>query len=152
MYIPRDETKRTARAPAKLNLYLHVGKQRGDGFHELETLIIPIRIWDSVTLTASDPAADGDSGPIELSVRTCGLGGSGAQLDALPSGKDNLVHRALELLQQRSCCRFGAKVELVKGIPMAAGLGGGSSDAAAALRLANCAWQLNWPTSRLAEI
>ena len=47
MYIPGDESKRTARAPAKLNLYLDVGERRGDGFHELETLIVPIRIWDS---------------------------------------------------------------------------------------------------------
>ena len=62
------------------------------------------------------------------------------------------MYRALELLQQQSGSRFGADVELVKRIPTSAGLGGGSSDAAAALRLANRAWQLNWPKSRLAEL
>ena len=55
MYLRRDEPTRTARAPAKLNLYLEVGERRGDGFHELETLIVPIRIWDSLTLAASHP-------------------------------------------------------------------------------------------------
>jgi 4-diphosphocytidyl-2-C-methyl-D-erythritol kinase len=71
---------------------------------------------------------------------------------AVPIGTDNLIVRALELLQQRSGCRLGAAVELVKRIPTAAGLGGGSSDAAAALRLANRAWRLHWPASRLAEV
>ena len=55
--------------------------------------------------------------------------------DPIPTGADNLVVRALELLRQRSGCELGAKVELVKRIPSAAGLGGGSSDAAAALKL-----------------
>jgi 4-diphosphocytidyl-2-C-methyl-D-erythritol kinase len=150
MYIPRDEPKRTARAPAKLNLYLNVGERRGDGFHELETVIVPIRIWDSLTFAARPPAAAGAPGPIEVTVRTCGL--AVHPLDLVPSGKENLVYRALELLQQRSGCRFGARVDLAKRIPAAAGLGGGSSDAAAALRLANRAWKLNWHASRVAEV
>jgi 4-diphosphocytidyl-2-C-methyl-D-erythritol kinase len=63
-----------------------------------------------------------------------------------------LVVRALELLRERSGCRSGARVELVKRIPAAAGLGGGSSDAAAALRLANRAWQLEWAPERLVDL
>jgi 4-diphosphocytidyl-2-C-methyl-D-erythritol kinase len=152
MYIPGDEPKRTARAPAKLNLYLEVGERRGDGFHELETLIVPIRIWDSLTLATSPPPADGRPGRIDLAVRTGDCESQRPQLDATPSGKDNLVSRALQLLQERSRIRFGATIELVKRIPTAAGLGGGSSDAAAVLRLANRAWQLNWPSSRLSEL
>ncbi len=152
MYIPGDEPKRTARAPAKLNLYLDVGERRGDGFHELETLIVPIRIWDTLTLSASPPTADGRPGRIDLTVRAGGAAGRQPQVDPAPPGKQNLVYRALELLQQQSGSRFGAYVELVKRIPTSAGLGGGSSDAAAALRLANRAWQLNWPKSRLAEL
>ena len=58
-------------------------------------------------------------------------------LDRLPADSDNLVVRALELFRERSGCQRGAHVELVKRIPIAAGLGGGSSDAAAALKLAN---------------
>jgi 4-diphosphocytidyl-2-C-methyl-D-erythritol kinase len=152
MYIPGDEPKRTARAPAKLNLYLDVGERRGDGFHELETLIVPIRIWDTLTLSTSPPAADGRSGRIDLTVRTGGAASRQLQLNAVPNGTQNLVYRTLELLQQQSGSRFGAQVELVKRIPTAAGLGGGSSDAATALRLANRAWRLNWPMSQLAEL
>jgi 4-diphosphocytidyl-2-C-methyl-D-erythritol kinase len=151
MYIPRDESKHTARAPAKLNLFLEVGERRSDGFHELETLIVPIRIWDSLTLAAKPPTSDGP-GPIELTVRNAGLGGVWPAADQVPAGHDNLVYRALRLLQQRSGCRLGAEVELVKRIPSAAGLGGGSSDAAAVLRLANQAWNLSWPASRLVEV
>jgi 4-diphosphocytidyl-2-C-methyl-D-erythritol kinase len=152
MCIPGDEPKRTARAPAKLNLYLDIGERRSDGFHELETLIVPIRIWDSLTLTATRPPVHGEAGPIDLTVRSGGLASGASQVDTVPTGKHNLVYRALELLQQRSGGRCGARVMLVKRIPPAAGLGGGSSDAASALRLANHAWQLNLPTSRLAEL
>src|SRR5688572_19026296 len=98
MYIPGDEPKRTTRAPAKLNLYLNVGKRRGDGFHDLETVIVPIRIWDSLAFATNPPADDGAPGPIELSVRACGSVSRQPQLDAVPSGKDNLAYRALELL------------------------------------------------------
>jgi 4-diphosphocytidyl-2-C-methyl-D-erythritol kinase len=63
-----------------------------------------------------------------------------------------LVVRALELLRQRSGCELGAEVELAKRIPVAAGLGGGSSDAATALKLANSAWDLSWSIDRLAAV
>jgi 4-diphosphocytidyl-2-C-methyl-D-erythritol kinase len=152
MYIPGDEPKRTARAPAKLNLYLDVGERRDDGFHDLETLIVPIRIWDSLTLSPTRPATEGNAGPIELTVHGCGSGGGLSRIDAVPAGEHNLVYRALELLQRRSGCRFGARVDLVKRIPTAAGLGGGSSDAAAVLRLANQAWRLRWRAHRLAAL
>jgi 4-diphosphocytidyl-2-C-methyl-D-erythritol kinase len=74
------------------------------------------------------------------------------QTHEIPDGGDNLVVRALELLRERSKCPWGARVELVKRIPVAAGLGGGSSDAAAALMLANRAWRLHWPRQRLSEL
>jgi len=70
----------------------------------------------------------------------------------VPLGPDNLITKSLKLFQERSGCRLGAHVELVKRIPMAAGLGGGSSDAAAALKLANRAWKLNWNEHRLAGL
>lgn len=145
-----DYTKRTARAPAKLNLYLNVLSRRIDGFHELETVMLPIRIYDSLTLIPTMPRLNGIVGSIELSVRSGGVGRG--QSEEIPMGPANLVVQALELLQQRSGCKFGAWVELTKRIPVAAGLGGGSSDAAAALQLANSAWRLNWSLSQLASV
>ena len=146
-----DDFKRSTRAPAKLNLFLDVLGRRGDGFHDLETLMVPIRLADQVSLT---PTPSHSTQPGEIRSR-CSylLAGSLAELmPVVPTGSDNLVVKSLELFQERSGCTLGARVELVKRIPMAAGLGGGSSDAAAALRLANRAWQINWSDDRLAEL
>jgi len=152
MNLRQNETKRTVQAPAKLNLFLEVFARRNDGFHELETLMVPIGLFDTLTLE-STPAAAGRFG--EILLRLHGIDralGTGAASEQIPAGRNNLVVRALELFRQRSGCRFGANVELVKRIPIAAGLGGGSSDAAAALELANRAWSIHWPCERLAEL
>ncbi len=151
MYLRRDYFKRIARAPAKLNLYLEVMDRRDDGFHDVETLIVPIRLSDSLRLEATPRASDGGPGQIQLEIRACWPVRE-LPPQRIPVGAENLVVRALELLRERSGCRLGAVVELAKRIPAAAGLGGGSSDAAAALRLANSAWQINWPPDRLAEV
>jgi 4-diphosphocytidyl-2-C-methyl-D-erythritol kinase len=152
MFFRSDDPPRMARAPAKLNLYLEIAGQRGDGFHELETLMVPIRLADWLTFQATPPSDDDRPGPIALNVRNCLAVRPPPQSLSIPVGAGNLVVRALELLQQRSDCRFGAHIELFKHIPLAAGLGGGSSDAAAALRLANRAWKLDWRKDRLAEL
>ena len=146
-----DHIKRTACAPAKLNLFLEVLGRREDGFHDLETLMVPVRLADQVTFTPSPPAADGAPGDILLDVRACWpLHWPLPQV--IPAQGDNLIVKALELLRQRSGCTLGAKVEMVKRIPMGAGLGGGSSDAAAALRLANRGWKIHWSDERLAGL
>jgi 4-diphosphocytidyl-2-C-methyl-D-erythritol kinase len=150
MDLRRDDFKRSIRAPAKLNLFLDVLGRRGDGFHDLETLMVPIRLADQVSLTPTPSSAQ--SGDILLDVHTCWPIDSPSLLPVVPVGSDNLVVKSLKLFQERSGSSFGAHVELVKRIPMAAGLGGGSSDAAAALRLANRAWQVNWDDHRLAEL
>jgi 4-diphosphocytidyl-2-C-methyl-D-erythritol kinase len=153
MYFRRDETTRTVRAPAKLNLFLDVFGQRGDRFHELATLIVPIRVWDSLSIVSTPPDSNGGPGPICLTVRNAlSARATDQRHDAPPSGEKNLVVRALDLLRERSGCARGARVELVKRIPTAAGLGGGSSDAAAALMLANRVWGIGWTRRRLAEI
>jgi 4-diphosphocytidyl-2-C-methyl-D-erythritol kinase len=133
---------------------LDVIGRRDDGFHELETVIVPIQLGDWISLTATPPDNDGHPGEIVLDVRDCRWQGSAFHFpgEAVPRGADNLIVRALDLLRQRSQSRFGARVELVKRVPLAAGLGGGSSDAAAALRLANHAWRLNWRRDRLIEL
>lgn len=146
-----DDAKRTARAPAKLNLYLNVLGRRDDGFHNLETVMLPIRIYDSLSLISTRPQGGNSASSLELNVRVSGVRQQNSA-EKVPSGPANLVVRALELLRQRSGCELGAKVELVKRIPVAAGLGGGSSDAATALMLANAAWKLHWSKSRLAAV
>jgi 4-diphosphocytidyl-2-C-methyl-D-erythritol kinase len=152
MYFRSDDPPRMARVPAKLNLYLEITGQRGDGFHELETLMVPIRLADWLSFRATPPANDDVPSPIELKVHSYPAVRPPAQTGSVPIGSKNLVVRALEALRQRSGCRSGAQVELIKHIPLAAGLGGGSSDAAAALRLANRGWKLNWGQDRLAEL
>ncbi|MCG3131389.1 MAG: 4-diphosphocytidyl-2-C-methyl-D-erythritol kinase [Phycisphaerae bacterium] len=113
------------RAPAKLNLTLHVVGRRPDGFHDLRSLVCGVDLCDEVIARADAGGA--------MSVA--------CDVPAL-SGPDNLVVRAVEALREISGCRLGLSVGLFKRIPIGAGLGGGSSDAAAALRLARTAWGL----------
>jgi 4-diphosphocytidyl-2-C-methyl-D-erythritol kinase len=108
------------RAPAKINLTLHVLGRRADGFHELESLVAFARTGDDLTLTP------GPDLRLEIEGPTAPLAGG---------VEENLVLKAARLLQERvPGLQLGA-FRLVKRLPVAAGLGGGSSDAAAALRL-----------------
>lgn len=142
MNLRQNESPRIVHAPAKLNLFLDVLGRRSDGYHDLATLMVPIRLFDSL-LFESLPGTAGQAGSIEFSLR-----GRDVQ-HGVPADSTNLVVRALELLRQRSGCELGARVTLIKRIPSAAGLGGGSSDAAAALRVANRSWGIHWETDRL---
>ncbi|MGD9635600.1 MAG: 4-(cytidine 5'-diphospho)-2-C-methyl-D-erythritol kinase [Pirellulales bacterium] len=142
---PRSSQVATIHAPAKINLFLDVLGRTGDGYHELATLMLPIRWFDSLTFEPL-PAENDRPGPFEFAM--CGVGLDGN----VPEDSRNLVIRALQLLRERNGCDAGARVELVKRIPSGAGLGGGSSDAAAALQLANRGWNLNWPAERLATL
>jgi 4-diphosphocytidyl-2-C-methyl-D-erythritol kinase len=148
----RKELKRTARAPAKLNLFLDLLGRRDDGFHEVETIMVPVRLADTVTFAPFRSGEGDHPGEILLDVYSCPPLRSPEIGSPIPTGPENLVVRALKLLQERSGCELSARVELVKRIPAAAGLGGGSSDAAAALRLANTGWHLQWSDERLAEL
>lgn len=134
------------RAPAKLNLWFEVLSRRNDGFHEVATLMVPIALRDTLSLRL-DP-----SGQISLECRPAAAGMASTLWADLPNDDRNLVVKALLLLQARSGTQLGASVRLIKRIPAAAGLGGGSSDAAAALVAANAAWELNWPLEELAAI
>ncbi len=111
-------------APAKVNLTLHVTGRRGDGYHLLDSLVVFPAVGD---LIEAEPATG-----LSLS-----LGGPfGADLH---SGADNLVMRAAELLRPEGVGP-GAALHLVKSLPVASGIGGGSSDAAATLRLLARFW------------
>src|SRR5262245_61409117 len=119
MYFRRDERTRTVRTPAKLNIFLEVFGRRADGFHELETLIVPIRLWGYLSVESTPPNRDDRPGPIVLIVRSGLLARVPTHSHELPpNGDDNLVVRALELLRHRSGCPFGARIQLTKRIPL----------------------------------
>ena len=133
--------------PAKLNLYLDVLGSRADGFHELETLLVPVRICDQLRWEDSpNPTAT----PF-LRVRDLLEIGS-TSTTPLSTGADNLICRATERLAQAAGMEPRGTFELTKRIPVQAGLGGGSSNAAAALLLANAAWGIGYSRRRLAEL
>jgi len=142
-----DGSQWEARAAAKLNLFLEVLRRRDDGYHEVQTVMVPVSVYDTLLLRPIS------AGRVRLTVRNA-LGNSPARLPStpLPEGDDNLVLRALQLLRERAGVAPGAEVLLVKRIPLQAGLGGGSSDAAAALLLGNRAWQLDWGIESLVEL
>jgi len=134
-------------APAKLNLFLEILRKRDDGFHELQTLMCPIDVFD--TLRLEDRPAPSGLGEIACEVRSATSLNAGP---AVPADRTNTVVRALEALRQKAGVEHGAKVSLFKRIPAQAGLGGGSSDAAAALIAANFAWNLGYTRAQLMEV
>jgi 4-diphosphocytidyl-2-C-methyl-D-erythritol kinase len=125
-------------APAKVNLFLRVLGRRDDGFHDIETLILPVTLADGVR------AAYREQG--------FGLAIAGERAGAVPGDAANLVVRAAEALARVTGERRGARLMLAKRIPVAAGLGGGSADAAAALRALDRLWGWGLGIDRLVEV
>ncbi len=125
-------------APAKLNLFLHVTGRRADGYHLLESVFVPVSLADTVELTAT--------GPDEAAEITL--------LDAPPglTAENELGCRAARALSNHAGIRVGARIRIVKRIPSGAGLGGGSSDAAAVLIGLNRLWGLGLSRSELAAL
>jgi len=121
---------------AKLNLALHVREKMGDGYHRIETLFVFCEDGDQLT---AEPA---DAVSLEI------VGPFAAELQ----GQSNLVSDAAAALRKASGTHAGAKLHLTKNLPIGSGLGGGSADAAAALRLLNRLWGLNWPKEKLEPI
>jgi len=115
----------TVRAPAKINLELVVGAPRADGFHDLATVFHAVSITDEV---CAEPADD-----ITVTVE-------GAQADQVPCDGTNLAVRAARLLAAHTATRTGARLHILKGIPVAGGMAGGSADAAAALLACDTLW------------
>ena len=124
-------------APAKINPFLRVLGRRPDGFHEVETLVLPITLADGVQATAAED--------VTLAV-------AGERANEVPRGEENLVMLAARALAESSGVNAGARLLLSKRIPVAAGLGGGSADAAATLRALDRLWRLGWELDRLAEV
>ena len=111
-------------APAKINLFLHVTGRRADGYHLLESLFVAIDVGDTISLTRRDDGAIS---------RTTELAGVAPESD--------LAVRAAATLKQASGCSFGVDIALTKRVPMGAGMGGGSSDAASVLLALNRLWR-----------
>lgn len=132
-------------APAKLNLFLNVLGKRSDGFHELETLMLSVGLYDTLRL-AENPSGDLDLRCVDVRPRSTSRAVPDQQL---PKTQDNLVLRAASLLRESTGTRRGAHITLFKRIPLAAGLAGGSTDAAAALAGLNQLWGLGLSAGEL---
>ena len=116
----------SARCPAKVNLHLEVLYQREDGYHEIETIFQALGLYDRLEIRLT-------KGPIHVSCSHPGV----------PQDRTNLCHRAAKLLRNRTGCELGADIRIDKQIPVTAGLGGGSSDAAGTLLALRELWELD---------
>ncbi len=125
------ERKYAACAPAKLNITLDIGKREDDGMHNISSVMQTISLHDYVTLEVVDAAQ---------------VGITGQSID------DNVITKAIDELSRAVGKKLHCRIDAPKNIPVAAGLGGGSSDAAAALRLADKAFDLQMGASALATV
>ena len=123
----------TVKTPAKINLTLEVLSKRPDGYHEIRSVIQTINLCDSLSFSLNDKLQCGSDAP-DFVV------------------EESLVSRAAALLQQTTGCSKGARIEIGKRIPLASGLGGDSSGAAAILRGLNKLWRLGLSTAQLLEL
>jgi len=122
-------------APAKLNLNLQIVGRRADGFHLLDSLVAFSDIGDVVAVDAAAGLSLAIDGPFA---------------PGLSAGADNLVLRAAIALQESCGTKAGAALRLTKNLPVASGIGGGSADAAAALRALSRLWQIDLPLAAIA--
>jgi 4-diphosphocytidyl-2-C-methyl-D-erythritol kinase len=123
--------------PAKINLYLNILGKRSDGYHLLDTLIAFTDICDEINITASD-------------IFSFEVSGEFASL--VENDEHNIVIRAYRLMQQACGVNNNIAIKLIKNIPVGAGLGGGSSDAAATLMYLNEMWKAGLSKEKLSEI
>ncbi len=124
-------------APAKLNLYLHVTGKRPDGYHLLDSLVVFAGAGDRVFVDAATGLSLAYTGPFQAS---------------LPPADDNLVMKAAQKLKDAFGIAVGARLILEKNLPPASGIGGGSADAAATLRVLCRLWGIDPAAPALAEI
>ena len=125
-------------ANAKINLNLSVLGKRPDGYHALDSLVTFAALGDELSVSSSD----------ELSLTYKGAFASDLKSSFVVQA-DDLVLKAAKALQQESGTLMGALLQLTKSVPLGAGLGGGSADAAACLRLLNSFWKLDWSLEAL---
>lgn len=124
-------------APAKVNLFLHVTGRRGDGYHELESLVAFAAVSDRIEVRPAERFEFETDGPFA---------------GALGRGADNLAVRAAMALAEAAGIAPNARIRLHKALPVAAGLGGGSADAAATLRALAALWDVTLPGDALTAL
>lgn len=129
--------KLTVLSPAKINLTLAIGRKRPDGYHDLTSVFQEIDLEDKIEFKLLDRSR-------ALILETAGL--------KVPAGSDNLIIKAAQALQSEFKVPYGARIRLTKVIPLGAGLGGGSSNAAAALKALVKLWRIKAAQARLNKI
>ncbi len=122
-------------SPAKLNLFLHILNKRSDGYHNLQTVFQFVELFDEITFTLRADNTTHLTSSIKAIENT-----------------DNLIFKAAQLLKQNTQTHAGVDIQLIKNIPMGAGLGGGSSDAASTLVALNYLWQSHLSLDQLANL
>ena len=127
------------RAPAKINLGLRVVGQRVDGYHLLDTIMVPVSLYDDIQIKKSARKARSSSSRLTVICDN----------SAVPSNEGNIVFRAANLIIKENSIREFVTIHIKKRIPIGAGLGGGSSDAAATLIGMNSLFRLNYSTGHL---
>jgi 4-diphosphocytidyl-2-C-methyl-D-erythritol kinase len=126
-----SDKKNIIKAFAKVNIGLNVLDQRGDGYHNIETIFAPINLYDTLQFFDSD----------EISIET--------NWKHLPVDEHNLCYKAAKILKEKYAPDKGVHIDVTKKIPIGAGLGGGSSDAAHVLNELNKLWKLDLPDDEL---
>ncbi|HEU4500136.1 MAG TPA: 4-(cytidine 5'-diphospho)-2-C-methyl-D-erythritol kinase, partial [Nitrospira sp.] len=126
----------TVHAPAKINLILRILDRRSDGYHNLWSVMQTVALEDELEIRAASP------GGVRLTCDTV----------RLPVDSSNLVHRAASAVLDQASLSVGLDVELRKRIPMGAGLGGGSSDAAATILGLNQLLKLGWSREQMQSV
>ncbi len=135
--MPKNPDGLIVSAPAKINVFLHVGDKRADGYHALESLVVFAGVGDTLTFAPADGLSMSITGPFAV---------------GLDAGPDNLVMKAARLLAERAAVTRGARIVLTKNLPVASGIGGGSADAAATLRGLVQLWNLKMPPDDLRRV
>ena len=122
-------------SPAKINLFLHITGQRSDGYHNLQTLFQLLDFGDKLVFRSNR------SGNIKINGNIDGV-----------DEKNNLIFHAATLLQKSTGCDLGCTIDLTKNLPMGAGLGGGSSNAATTLVGLNVLWKCGLTANQLSDL
>lgn len=122
-------------SPCKFNLFLDVIDRRQDGFHEIVSVIEPLSLSDELHLR-----------------ETSGLVDVFSDHPGVPNGPENIVYQAARLIQEEAGIKKGVVIKIRKRVPVAAGLGGGSANAALTLRVLNTLWEINFPPQTLINL